>query len=72
MAEASHGGPAAEHFETSARSVRAWGAGGADRLLGTRGADLLDGGPGRDRLSCSTGRDRCVRGEVLKSCELRR
>lgn len=66
------GGPAAEHFETSARSVRAWGGGGADRLLGTRGADLLDGGPGRDRLSGSGGRDRCVRGEVLKSCELRR
>ncbi|NYE36263.1 Ca2+-binding RTX toxin-like protein [Nocardioides cavernae] len=66
------GGPANEWFSTSARSVRAWGGAGADRLDGTTGSDLLDGGPGRDRLTGYAGRDRCVRGEVLKSCEVRR
>ena len=66
------GGPADEWFASLGRSVRAWGGGGNDRIEGSSGSDLLDGGPGRDRLSGYAGRDRCVRGEVLKSCEIRR
>ncbi len=66
------GGPADEWFSSLGRSVRAWGGAGNDRIEGSSRSDLLDGGPGRDRLSGYAGRDRCVRGEVLKSCEIRR
>ena len=52
--------------------VHAWGGGGRDRITGGWGPDLLDGGPGRDVLDGDRGRDRCVRGERLRSCEVRR
>lgn len=52
--------------------VRAFGGRGADVLVGSDRADLLDGGPGRDRLDGRRGTDRCVKGERLRSCELRR
>ena len=65
------GGPRADWFESSARSVRARGGRGNDRLTGGSGADVLDGGPGRDVLNGSFGRDRCLRGERLRSCERR-
>jgi Ca2+-binding RTX toxin-like protein len=66
------GGPADEWFGSAARTVRAWGGAGSDRLDGSRGTDVLDGGPGRDRLDGNSGRDRCLRGERLLSCERRR
>lgn len=52
--------------------ARAFGRGGDDWLRGGQGNDLIDGGPGRDRLDGSSGDDRCLRGERLRSCELRR
>ena len=52
--------------------VRAFGRGGNDRIFGRSGRDLLDGGPGRDILVGDKGRDRCLRGESLRSCEVRR
>lgn len=67
------GGAAAEVLVPSLDlRVRAYGLGGADDLRGGRFADLLDGGAGRDRLQGYAGRDRCLRGEALRSCELRR
>ena len=54
------------------RPVRAFGGGGDDRITGGFGRDLLDGGPGRDVIDGDNGRDRCLRGERLRSCELRR
>ncbi|WP_191279744.1 calcium-binding protein [Nocardioides flavus (ex Wang et al. 2016)] len=52
--------------------VRAFGRGGNDWLRGGSGSDHLDGGPGRDRLEGGSGDDVCLRGERLRSCELRR
>lgn len=52
--------------------VRATGGRGADSLSGGGFDDLLDGGPGRDVLDGNEGRDRCLRGERLRSCEVRR